>query len=103
MLLKHIKKYIFILCTPILPTPYIQASEQDTLNLNIEQLFERASSYHLHLAADRIKEQIADKQAQTARNSRLPEINIGLRGGYLGQPIVWQNGLSHATHPESPD
>lgn len=103
MLLKHIKKYIFILCTPILPTPYIQASEQDTLNLNIEQLFERATSYHLHLAADRIKEQIADKQAQTARNSRLPEINIGLRGGYLGQPIVWQNGLSHATHPESPD
>ena len=79
------------------------ANSIDTLNLNIEQLFERASSYHLHLAADRIKEQIADKQAQTARNSRLPEINIGLRGGYLGQPIVWQNGLSHATHPESPD
>ena len=78
-------------------------ARQDTLFLSLPQLFERVSQEHLRLAADRLKENIAREQARTARTARLPEINIGLKGGYLGQPIVWQHGLSDATRPESPD
>ena len=46
---------------------------------------------------------MAHERAMTARASRLPELNVGLKGGFLGQPIVWQNGMSNPTYPESPD
>lgn len=78
-------------------------ARQDTLFLSLPQLFERGSREHLRLAADRLKENIAKEQARTARTARLPEMNIGLKGGYLGQPVVWQHGLNDATRPESPD
>lgn len=61
------------------------------------------SRSHLQVAADRLKEQMAAERAKTARMSRLPSVSVGLRAGYLGQPIVWENGLSHATRPDSPD
>lgn len=64
-------------------------ARQDTLFLSLPQLFERGSREHLRLAADRLKENIAREQARTARTARLPEVNIGLKGGYLGQPVVW--------------
>lgn len=78
-------------------------AQLDTLYLSLPQLFERGSQEHLQLVADRLKESIAREQARTARTARLPEMNIGLKGGYLGQPVVWQHGLSDATCPESPD
>lgn len=78
-------------------------AQSDTLRLGLQQLFERASASHLQVAADRIKEQMASDRAATARTARLPEITTGLRGGFLGQPIVWKNGLDNATRPESPD
>lgn len=85
--------------------PYLQAKPagNDTLRLSAEQLFQQISRQHLQLAADRLKEQMAGERVLTARASRLPEISIGLRGGFLGQPVVWQNGLDNATRPESPD
>jgi outer membrane protein len=102
---RPIKALIVISCMLILPINLHaqSATEQDTLHLSVEQLFERASRQHLQLAADRLKEQMADERKQTARATRLPEISIGLKGGFLGQPIIWKNGLSNATHPESPD
>lgn len=30
-------------------------------------------------------------------------MEIGLRGGVIGQPVVWQNGLSNPTRPDTPD
>lgn len=104
MSLKHIN--IFLITTAIVALSASQPSQAaggDTLHLNVDQLFERVSQQHLQLAADRLKEQMANERAQTARTARLPEINVGLRGGFLGQPIIWQRGLSEATYPESPD
>lgn len=78
-------------------------AQNDSLFLSLPQLFERGSREHLRLAADRLKEEIAQEKARTARTARLPEMTVGLKGGYLGQPIVWQHGLSDPTRPESPD
>lgn len=78
-------------------------AQRDTLCLSLQQLFERGTKQHLQLAADRLKEEMAHERAMTARASRLPELNVGLKGGFLGQPIVWQNGMSNPTYPESPD
>lgn len=103
MPLKHIKVSVITLVLFAVSICLQAQTACDTLYLDVEQLFERASRYHLKLSSDRLKEQIADERVKTARNARLPEINVGLRGGFLGQPVVWLNGLSHATRPESPD
>ena len=74
-------------------------AQQDTLYLSLQQLFERGTEQHLQLAADRLKEKMANERAKTARTTRLPELNIGLKGGFLGQPVIWQNGMSNPTYP----
>lgn len=63
----------------------------------------KVSRSNLQVAADRLKEQMAAERARAARKAQLPSVNVGLRAGYLGQPIVWESGLSHATRPDSPD
>lgn len=78
-------------------------AQGDTLHLGLQQLFDLCTEQHLQLAADRLKEKMAGERTRTARTARLPEVNIGLRGGFLGQPVVWQNGLSNPTCPDSPD
>ena len=67
-------------------------AQQDTLYLSLQQLFERGTEQHLQLAADRLKEKMANERAKTARTARLPELNVGLKGGFLGQPVI-------QTHP----
>ena len=103
MPLKRIKLFAAIGCLLLVPACTFAQATNDTLYLNVDQLFEQATRQHLQLAAARLKEQMAEERTRTARSARLPEINIGLRGGFLGQPVVWKNGLSHPTHPESPD
>ena len=78
-------------------------AQQDTLYLSLQQLFERGTEQYLQLAADRLKEKMANERAKTARTARLPELNVGLKGGFLGQPVVWQNGMDNPTYPDSPD
>ena len=46
---------------------------------------------------------MAHERSRTARASRLPDLQIGLNGGVIGQPIVFQRGLSAATYPDTPD
>ena len=45
----------------------------------------------------------ARERVLAARATRYPEIEVGLKGGILGQPIVWKHGLSDPTWPETPD
>lgn len=103
MPLRRIRVGVFMLVLFSVPICSTAKMVGDTLYLSVEQLFERASRQHLKLAADRLKEKITDERVQTARSACLPELNVGLRGGVLGQPVVWLNGLNHATRPKSPD
>ena len=104
----HLKNIESALILPLLlsyPTANVcaQVEKCDTVFLTVEQLFDRGTSQNLHLAADRLKEQMAEERRRTARTSRLPDISIGLKGGILGQPVVFQKGLSSPTYPETPD
>ena len=45
----------------------------------------------------------AEEQSRTARTSRLPDLQLGLSGAYVGQPVVFQRGLSQPSRPETPD
>lgn len=100
-------KHIRFLCTVFFMAPVaLPACAQtacDTLYLSVEELLSKVSRSNLQVAADRLKEQMAAERARAARKAQLPSVNVGLRAGYLGQPIVWESGLSHATRPDSPD
>lgn len=38
-----------------------------------------------------------------AKTGLPPDLEIGLKGGIIGQPVVFQNGLSNPTYPDTPD
>lgn len=100
---KLIKRLITVLSFSLLQTGVFAQQEQDTMHLNLQQLFERGMEQHLRLSADKMKEEMAQERVGTARTVRFPELNVGLKGGFLGQPVVWENGLSNPIRPESPD
>jgi outer membrane protein TolC len=79
------------------------AAQADTLFLPVAKLFEQGLRHSLQLQADRMKESVAGEQARSARTARFPELQIGLRGGFVGQPLVWQRGLSGLSTPDVPD
>lgn len=78
-------------------------AQTDSLCLSLDQLFERGVQHSLELQADALKEAMADERTQTARSSMLPDLEVGLRGGFIGQPLVWERGLSGLVHPDSPN
>ena len=57
----------------------------------------------LVLQADTLDSQMAEQSLKSARMAQAPDVQVGLTGGYLGQPVVFLHGLSDATLPESPD
>lgn len=87
---------VFLLVTNI-------AAQEKSYYLTVEQLFEKGSRQHLQLVADRLNERVARERVLAARATRYPEIEVGVKGGILGQPIVWKHGLSDPTWPETPD
>ncbi len=102
MYLKMYKKYGAALSCLLWVTFSINA-QTDSLFLTVEQLFERGVQYSLQLQADAMKESMAQERMRTARSAQLPELQIGLKGGFVGQPIVWERGLSDPVYPEAPD
>ena len=34
------------------------------------------------------------ERMRIAHSAQLPELQIGLKGGFVGQPVVWERGLS---------
>ena len=96
MYLKIAKK---VLCAAICCTPTIveASSPSDSLFLTLDRLFEWGVEHNLQLKADRIQLEMAEERIKTASSMKLPDIQIGLKGGVLGQPVVFEHGLSDAT------
>ena len=69
-------------------------AQTDSLFLSVDQLFERGVQHSLQLQADALKEAMAQERTRTARTSSLPDLQVGLKGGFVGQPLVWERGLS---------
>ena len=79
------------------------AAQTDSLSLSVEQLFEQGIAQSLRIGADQLKEEMAALRTRTARTLRLPDIEVGLKGGYVGQPVVFEHGISDPTRPDAPD
>lgn len=78
-------------------------AQNDSIVLTIEQLYRLGIENNLRLRADYLNEQKASEQAKTARMERLPDIEVGLRTGFVGQPVFFERGLSSPTYPDMPD
>lgn len=77
--------------------------DADTLLLTVEELFRKGMQSSLVLQADTLSQMMAARSLESARMAQAPDVQVGLTGGYLGQPVVFLHGLSDATMPESPD
>lgn len=86
----------------LLLVPGVAVGQQNRF-LSLDELFRLGSENSLRLNALRIQENIAGEQVRDANAGRLPDIRIGATAGYLGQPVVFRQGLSRATRPDSPD
>ncbi len=82
----------------------MQASAQEPPRmLDIEELFRLGIEHSPQVQGSLVNKEIADEQEKTARTNRLPDINVGVVGGYVGQPLVFEKGLTDASRPYMPD
>lgn len=83
--------------------PATLQAQHSTYSLSMDELFQRGTENSLRIKASHIQEMIAGEKEKTALTSRLPNISVGATAGYIGQPTVFTQGLSHPTHPDTPD
>lgn len=99
--MKFWKNFKHFLTGLILLAP-LPAATQPRLLLSVDSLLQLGMAQNVQLRILRQQEEMARSRAKTARTAKLPEVQVGLKGGYLGQPIVFREGLSHPTRPRSP-
>ncbi len=78
-------------------------AQSDTLFLTVDRLFEWGLQQSLQLQADALHETVTQERAKDARAQQWPDLDVGLRGGFVGQPVVFRRGLSDAYRPDAPD
>ena len=78
-------------------------AQTDTLFLTVDRLLESGVQNSLLLQADALKEAAAQERTRTARTAQLPDVQIGLKGGFVGQPVVFRQGMADPTYPDVPD
>lgn len=93
----------WLACTGVRAIVPEEKTESAPLLLTVDELFRLGEANSLKLQADMLDEAMAHERGKTARTSRLPDLQVGLRGGVVGQPIVFRHGLSDATYPDTPD
>lgn len=95
--------YGLLLCGFMFALPIKSSAQQNTRLLPIDELFQLGIENSLSLKAAKIKEKISDDQQKTALTNRLPNIQVGISGGIIGQPVIFQSGLTHPIRPDSPN
>ena len=78
-------------------------AQTDSMFLSVDQLFELGVRYNLSLRSDELEASMAEERKQDARAARLPDLQVGFKGGVIGQPVVFTQGLSDPIRPETPD
>lgn len=96
-------KYPVVLLVGALLWSCTVAAQTDSLFLPVDELLERGVRHSLLLQADALKEQAARERIQTARSVQLPDVQVGLKGGFVGQPVIFQHGWADAVHSDIPD
>lgn len=78
-------------------------AQQPFRQLPVDELFRLGIENSLQLKSAKIQESISGEREKSTRTERLPNIQIGASAGVIGQPILFQKGLSNPTRPDTPD
>lgn len=79
------------------------AAQTDSLFLTVDKMLTLGTENSLRLQADLLGERMSEERSKTARTKLLPDLNVGLNGGFIGQPVIFQHGLKDPVRPETPD
>lgn len=82
---------------------YINCYAQEVRDLSVDDLFEFGIANSMQIQSSIINVEIAENERVDKMVDMAPDINIGFVGGYVGEPTIFQKGLSSPTHPNIPD
>lgn len=105
---KRMRKYvaiiIFLSVMSAVPLPVVAAAGRaDSLHLAVDELFRRGVVTSLQVQVAALRERSAGESVQAARRAALPDLTVGIDAGAIGQPVVFERGLSQPTRPATPD
>lgn len=83
--------------------PLWTAAQEPVRLLSVDELFRLGTENSLLLKRSRMQEAISSEREKSARTDLLPNIQVGASAGVIGQPVIFQRGMSHPVHPETPD
>ena len=83
--------------------PLWLTAQENAHLLSVDELFRLGTENSLQLKKSKLQEVIYNDQKKSAYTDRLPDIQVGASAGIIGQPVIFQQGLSHPVRPETPD
>lgn len=92
-----------LLANILLVVPLWTVAQQSARLLSVDELFRLGTENSLQLKKTRMQEAISNEREKSARINLLPDIQVGASAGVIGQPIIFQRGMSHPVRPETPD
>ncbi|MEG1555313.1 MAG: TolC family protein, partial [Bacteroidales bacterium] len=79
------------------------AAAQTSCIISIDELFELGISHSLQVQGSQTNVVMADENLADKNNNKYPDLNVGVSGGYIGEPSIFESGLSNLTHLDMPD
>lgn len=76
---------------------------QESYLLSVDALFELGVAGSLTVQSSKLGVQVARSERADLRMDRFPDINIGLAGGYLGEPKLFGKGYKSTARTSMPD
>lgn len=87
----------------LIVVPLWMAAQQPVRPLSVDELFCLGTENSMQLKQAKMQEAISDEREKSARTGLLPDIQIGASAGVIGQPVIFQRGMSQPVRPETPD
>lgn len=83
--------------------PLYSSAQQSARLLSVDELFRLGTENSIRLKSTQLQEVIYSDREKSVHTDRLPDIQIGVSAGVIGQPVIFQRGLSHPSRPETPN
>lgn len=94
--------FIAAICCPLCLLSQTTTTDS-TIYLSIDDMFDLAKANSLQMKIRNQQVDQTDEDLAQQRSQRLPEISLNASGGYIGQPIMFNQGLTDPTYPETPN
>lgn len=76
---------------------------QESYKLSVAELFDLGIAGSLNVQGSKVRVAIAKNESEDRRIDRFPDINLGVIGGYIGEPKIFGRGYKSSSHTSMPD